>query len=35
VRLLQGLLPIHRARLVPEIVAGVTLAAVAIPESLG
>ena len=35
VRVLQGLLPIHRARLVPEVVAGVTLAAVAVPESLG
>lgn len=34
-RLFQGLLPIRREQLAPEVLAGVTLAAVAVPESLG
>jgi SulP family sulfate permease len=33
--LLQGLLPIRRGRVVPELIAGITLAALAIPEVLG
>ena len=32
---LQGLLPVERARLVPDIVAGITLAALGIPEVMG
>lgn len=35
IALFGGLLPIRRARLVPEAVAGITLAAVAVPEVLG
>jgi high affinity sulfate transporter 1 len=35
VPLLTGLLPIERSRLGPEVLAGVTLAAIAIPEVLG
>jgi len=35
VRPFQGLLPIRRELMVPETVAGITLAAVAVPESLG
>jgi SulP family sulfate permease len=33
--ILQGVLPIDRARLAPEILAGLTLAALAIPEVMG
>ena len=33
--LLRGLLPVDRSRLVPEVLAGLTLAALAIPEVLG
>src|SRR5882757_2017580 len=33
--LLRGLLPVDRSRLVPDVLAGLTLAALAIPEVLG
>jgi len=33
--LLRGLLPFHRNRLVPDVVAGITLAALGIPEVMG
>ncbi|HWN32773.1 MAG TPA: SulP family inorganic anion transporter [Pseudonocardia sp.] len=33
--MLRGLLPVHRSRLLPDALAGVTLAALAIPEVLG
>ncbi len=33
--LLQGVLPVERAQIVPNIVAGITLAALAIPEVMG
>src|SRR5229473_3800430 len=33
--LLQGLLPFHRVRIGPDIVAGITLAALGIPEVMG
>jgi len=32
---LQGLLPIDRARIAPDVVAGITLAAVGIPQAMG
>jgi sulfate permease, SulP family len=35
VPLLRGVLPVHRSRLLPDALAGVTLAALAIPEVLG
>ena len=35
VPLLRGVLPVHRARLLPEVLAGLTLAALSIPEVLG
>jgi sulfate permease, SulP family len=34
-QLFQGLLPVHKERLMPDIIAGVTLAALALPEVLG
>lgn len=34
-RVLAGVLPVNRARLLPEIFAGLTLAAIAIPEVMG
>ena len=33
--LFQGILPFDRSRLIPEIVAGITLAALGIPEVMG
>jgi MFS superfamily sulfate permease-like transporter len=33
--ILQGVLPIDRARIAPEVLAGLTLAALAIPEVMG
>ncbi|HEX4250941.1 MAG TPA: SulP family inorganic anion transporter [Pseudonocardia sp.] len=35
VPLLRGVLPVHRARVLPDVLAGITLAALAIPEVLG
>ena len=33
--MLQGLLPFHKSRLGPDIMAGITLAALGIPEVMG
>jgi sulfate permease, SulP family len=33
--IMQGILPIQRARIAPDVVAGITLAALGIPEVMG
>ena len=33
--LFQGILPLHKARIAPDIIAGITLAALGIPEVMG
>jgi MFS superfamily sulfate permease-like transporter len=35
VALLQGLLPLSKSRLLPDVIAGITLAALGIPEVMG